>query len=402
MLETTDASDLFKQSYSRGIILFFYGLAWIIAALGGYILLDSFLASGSGVGAILLTATVTSALAGAIGGATAMLARLYKQIAITLTFQHEKMASYLWQPFIGMGIGMAVLYIVVIPPSLLVNFVIQGEFQFVEMLVKPSFVAIQILLSWTGGFYQREGLAKIRTLALRTEPIVQSPDSIDKDSPTFYKDWVDYHRNMTRWSYTWGLFLFFYGLLWLFGMVAGYLLTAAQIAAFQSGSHTVALMLMLNAWPAAAAGAVGGVFNLFKDLYRHISVKQDFHRQHLMSYLVQPVIGLVLGMVMYFLVASGYLVIRNDDGSTMTVGSEAVFALQLLLGWIAGFRQHTVTDFIQKLIKDIVAFFKRAGRILLNPKNWFDKVKRERALREAAESPSVFAAIDEDTADSVW
>ena len=59
-------------------------------------------------------------------------------------------------------------------------------------------------------------------------------------------------------------------------------------------------LVFLAALPVAAAGGLDGVVNLFKELYEHVSVAQDFHRQQVMSYLVQPVIGFILGLAMYF------------------------------------------------------------------------------------------------------
>ncbi len=406
MLGTNEASNLFRQTYPRGMLVFFYGFIWIIAALAGYILLDSFVAPDNSVGMILVTATVTSALAGAVGGATAMLSRLHQHMSISQNFQNQSLGSYLLQPVIGIVVGVIVLYLIVILPALLFNYAIHREFLFVETVTSPVFVALQILLSWTGGFYQRQGLEQIKSLTKSDTIPELEPEDFDEDAPFHFKDVYTYQRNMFRWSYTWGLFIFFYGIFWLVILTVTYLMASDLFATLEAGSHTTAAALILAAWPAAAAGGMGGTFGLFKDLYNHVSIKQDFHRQHLMSYLVQPIVGFMLGFLMYFLLASGFLAISNDDGSTMAVGSGAVIMLQLLLGWIAGFRQQTVTDLIQRLIQSLISIFKRLGRKLMsNPLGWFKKAERDKILADIAEEQerSVFSSIDpDDPPDFVW
>jgi hypothetical protein len=350
-----------------------------------------------------VVATWTSALAGGIGGTTAMLGRLYRHVSFERDIHNQPIRPYLLKPVVGVVAGIIVLYVVAIPGAFLIYFAVNRELVVQEILTTSTFVALQILLGWAAGFYQREGIEKIKSAA-RGDKVDFEIESFDKDSPFHYKDVVQYERNLRRWSYTWGLFIFFYGIAWLTGLAMALLLTREQVANLESSSYTVTTALILSAWPAAAAGAVGGVFSIFRYLYEHVSLKQDFHRQHLMSYLVEPVIGFVLGLVMFFLFASGYLTLTNDDGSQMTTAPTAVLTLQLLLGWIAGFRQQTVTDFVQRLIRGLIAFFKRVIRLLLNPKAWFKKVEREKMLTEIAEERSVFSSLGpEDTpSGQVW
>ena len=148
---------------------------------------------------------------------------------------------------------------------------------------------------------------------------------------------------------------------------------------------------------------MGGVCSLWYDLYWHVSVKQDFHRQHLMSYLVRPIIGFVFGFVMYFLLASGYLTFASEDGEPRVVDSATVIMVQLLLGWIAGFRQQTVSDSVQGLIQELVSLFKRAVR-LLNPVTWFKKAQQEEVLDDIAAQRSLFSGISfgEDSENRKW
>ncbi len=394
MVSTNDTSNLFRQTYTRGLVILFYGLIWLAVILAGYIFLDPFFASSGGAAMTLVIATWASALAGGMGGTSVMLSRLYRHMAIEQDFRNQGLVSYLLQPIIGVVIGGVVLYLIVIPAALIVNFAVRREFLFEAVLTSSTFVAIQILLSWVGGFYQQQGLEKIKSLAQSGKVADQSLESLDKDSSSYYKDSFFYRQTMFRWSYTWGLFIFFYGILWLVGLAIAYLATTGLVSGLEGSSHTKVTALVLAAWPVAAAGGIGGVFSLLKDLHEHVSIKQDFHRRHLMAYLVKPITGFALGFAMFFLLASGYLAIRNEDGNQIAIDSGSVVMLQLLLGWIAGFRQQTVTDFIHQLIQSIVSFFKRIGHILItDPKALFKKAGRDKVLKEIAEDTSLFSEI---------
>jgi hypothetical protein len=108
-----------------------------------------------------------------------------------------------------------------------------------------------------------------------------------------------------------------------------------------------------------------------------------------MSYLVQPIIGFVFGLVVYLLLASGYLVITTERGNTGVVDSSAVIMLQLLLGWIAGFRQQYVTDWTQQLIQHLVSVIKSI-LAALHPRNWFNKASRDEALSQLGQEGDLF------------
>ena len=391
MVGSTAGQNLFRKSYTRGLILFFYGLLWLIATLAAYIGLDSLFSAGS---SSLVMATWAAALAGGLGGATAMLSRLYRHVSIEQDILEQSVLSYLIQPVIGLIAGVLVLYIVSIPIALVINFVVSREILFADILASSSFTATQMLLAWIAGFYQRRGLDKIRSMTRSSgkekqlAPVKQT-EELDEDAPFYFKAWFQRHRQMIRWSYTWGVFLFAYAIVWLVGLVVLFLATEGIAASLESSSQTAATSLILAAWPAAAAGALGGVCSLLYDLYRHVSIEQDFHRQHLMSYLVQPIVGLVFGLIIYLLLASGYLVITAERGSTGVVDSPTVIMIQMLLGWIAGFRQQYITDWTQALIQHLVSLVKSMLAVL-HPRNWFNRASRDEALTQVGQETDLF------------
>src|SRR6185503_18783338 len=90
-------------------------------------------------------------------------------------------------------------------------------------------------------------------------------------------------RNLKRWSYTWGSFVFFYALAWLVFFISAIVFTAninstVQTFAGQSGGLAAAS----TAWYSALAGGIGGVIGILYSLYWRVAVKQNFDRQYLM------------------------------------------------------------------------------------------------------------------------
>lgn len=395
----TEAS-LFKESYTRGLALMIYGVIWLLVMLVGLLLTGLLFGSGSNAVIRLLAAVYASALVGAMGGATAMLIHLYKDVSIKQNFPQQSTFTYAIQPVIGMMAGVLMLLIITLPATLLINFARSGQLLFAETFASSTLVAIQILLAWVAGFYQRKGLGKAKALLSKEDnekeqvdppqepPLFPAP--INTDDPLSFKVLARQQREMVRWSFTWGLFIFLYGVVWMLVLVGGYLAAAdwGQEAAAQS----IVVSLVLAAWPVAIAGGVGGVVGMYNDLYQHISYKKDFHRQFLMAYLVQPIIGLMYGGVMYFFIAAGYLAIDsvvNPDNPATVVDSLTVIMAQMVLGLVAGFRQQSITRLIQKLIRDIVTFVKLVGK-LLHPKNLFKKANRDKILAEIGEQTSLF------------
>jgi hypothetical protein len=76
MIAADDPNDLFRRSYRRGLAVFGYGLVWLIALPIGFRQIDQLFGTGGTTAEILLAATIASALAGSLGGATAMLQHL--------------------------------------------------------------------------------------------------------------------------------------------------------------------------------------------------------------------------------------------------------------------------------------------------------------------------------------
>jgi hypothetical protein len=156
-------------------------------------------------------------------------------------------------------------------------------------------------------------------------------------------------QNRKRWSYTWGTFVLVYALVWLALFVTGIVLTGninelVQRFAGESGGLTAAS----TAWYSALAGGIGGVIGILYSLYWRVAFKQNFDRQYIMYYLVQPIMGFFLGAVTHLIISAGFLTFSSTG-----VMSEITVILQMVIGFIAGFRQRVVYLMIDKLVQKI-------------------------------------------------
>ena len=126
--------------------------------------------------------------------------------------------------------------------------------------------------------------------------------------------------------------------------LAGWLTRIANIGVANAAA-------ILNIYPILNTmmwGAIGGVVGALYSLWWHISEQQDFDRHYLMWYLVQPMLGLVLGGIVFLLMAGGFLLLQvnlqDPDAST------AARLLPYLTAVLAGFRQNFVYEQFNRLI----------------------------------------------------
>jgi hypothetical protein len=198
----------------------------------------------------------------------------------------------------------------------------------------------------------------LSTLRRAQDLVFEAPHQYDEAlySVATIRAMIARKRNIRRWSYTWGLFVFFYALAALGVFVAGYLLSNMMNTMFISGNES--LKAVAAAWFAALAGGVGGSLGILYSLYWHVAFKQDFDKQYIMYYLVQPVMGFFLGFAVYFIIASGFLLVNfainsGTNTSSDVLSATTVIAIQVLLGFIAGFRQRFVLEMIDKIVQRV-------------------------------------------------
>ncbi len=144
-------------------------------------------------------------------------------------------------------------------------------------------------------------------------------------------------RRLWRWSYTYGLFVFIWGIAWL----------GLYLWALTDGRGYSARVVppgYEGIWEPIMWGGLGGVCGIFYSLYWHVAIKRDFDRQYVMWYLVQPLLGSMIGMIIYMIITVGFLTIQGTP-------TPANPLFTYLLAFIAGFRQRFFLELIDRIVQ---------------------------------------------------
>ncbi len=137
---------------------------------------------------------------------------------------------------------------------------------------------------------------------------------------------------------------------WLLVLLLG-LIFAGPLTTLIAGSDRVTGPALLNVYPIINTmiwGGIGGIVGALYTLWWHISREQDFDRNYLMWYMVQPLMGLVLGGIIFLIMAGGFLIINvNLTDETASTGARL---LPYLAAVLAGFRQNFIYEQFDRLI----------------------------------------------------
>ncbi len=137
---------------------------------------------------------------------------------------------------------------------------------------------------------------------------------------------------------------------WLLVLLLG-LIFAGPLTTLITGSDRVTGPALLNVYPIINTmiwGGIGGIVGALYTLWWHISREQDFDRNYLMWYMVQPLMGLVLGGIIFLIMAGGFLIINvNLTDDTASTGARL---LPYLAAVLAGFRQNFIYEQFDRLI----------------------------------------------------
>ncbi len=147
-----------------------------------------------------------------------------------------------------------------------------------------------------------------------------------------------------------GLGLLFYQVAWaallLAGLVMAVPLTTALNRLGSMSGPTAADIFPF--WSTMMWGGIGGVIGALYMLWWHVADRQDFDGQYSLWYLVQPVMGMVLGGIMFLVLAAGFLVVQVD--LTDAQAATAARLLPYLVAVLAGFRQNWVYEQLERLM----------------------------------------------------
>jgi hypothetical protein len=142
--------------------------------------------------------------------------------------------------------------------------------------------------------------------------------------------------------------VFVYEVVWLglllLGLVGATPLTGLMTRAGSIAGATASDLFPF--WNTLMWGGIGGVIGALYALWWHVSDQQDFDRQYLMWYLVQPIMGVVLGGIVFLLLTGGFLLLQIQP-SEPNAGARL---LPYLVAVLAGFRQNFIYGQFDRLI----------------------------------------------------
>ncbi|MCB0208568.1 MAG: hypothetical protein KDJ52_04545 [Anaerolineae bacterium] len=156
-------------------------------------------------------------------------------------------------------------------------------------------------------------------------------------------------RMRRQWAYTWGLMVFFYAVIWFVILAMGFFVDLKRLSEgliyIAEGYTTI--------WYVALAGGLGGVVAVLYDLSEDMS-KNQFERQKVMLYLIHPVTGLILGVLMFFVANTGFLVFGNATLGVESRNFSSPQILLIVLAWLAGFRQLDIYQLIDQILARVL------------------------------------------------
>jgi hypothetical protein len=164
-------------------------------------------------------------------------------------------------------------------------------------------------------------------------------------------------EKVRQWSKSWGVWLRTYLIIWLI------LLTTVSLFTLQV--EAVAVEFVPD-WMAATFlpgffGGFGGVVGALWVLIKHTTRRRDFDPIHAPWYIVNPFLGIALGVLTYLVIRGGGVVLGNLAGinsdasftSTAEAGATSRLLLYLLCA-IVGFNQNVLWRLISRVMKAVL------------------------------------------------
>jgi len=160
-----------------------------------------------------------------------------------------------------------------------------------------------------------------------------------------------------EWGNTYGLRILGYEVAWFVFFLATFFWALVardgimNWLSYWTGTSVTApyLLLALPFWTNLVWGGIGGVVGALYSLWWHVSEVQDFDKQYAMWYLVQPIMGMILGGIVYLVISTGFLALQGQP-----VAADAGVATQLfpaLIATLGGFRQKFVYELLERIIR---------------------------------------------------
>ncbi len=172
----------------------------------------------------------------------------------------------------------------------------------------------------------------------------------------FVRAHIERHRLSEEWGRVYGRRLLLYELAWLVLFLGAFIFVQlgqnyinAWISALIGPSSVNYAAILIPFLISLMWGGIGGVVGALYSLWWHVAQKQDFDRRYTMWYLVQPIMGFVLGGIVYLIITTGFLALQGTVPSAESaVGVQLFPALVAVLG---GFRQQFVYELLERIIR---------------------------------------------------
>jgi len=214
-----------------------------------------------------------------------------------------------------------------------------------------------------------EGLEEALSMLREARDItIERPRQFDEAEYRVAKVRAMLERRKTsgRWSVIYGYPVLLYELVWLLLLLGSLLFDhslavyIANITGMNFSDLTVPLSMehVFPLWNTMTWGGIGGVVGSLYSLYWHAAFVKDFDRQYVMNYIVQPVMGIILGGIMYLIIAAGFISVQVLTAQAPTVeqaaqamATPAVRAFHSVVACIAGFRNRFVYELLDKIVQ---------------------------------------------------
>ncbi len=168
---------------------------------------------------------------------------------------------------------------------------------------------------------------------------------------------VTRYRQSEEWGRVYGTRLLIYEIAWLFVLLTGFvLLQLGQTrllgwvnSQLGPGADTTFTAVIVPFLTALMWGGIGGVVGALYSLWWHVSHLQDFDKRYTMWYLVQPIMGFILGGLVFLIIGTGFLVLQGTVPSPENARGIQLFPP--LVAALGGFRQKFVYELLERIIR---------------------------------------------------
>jgi hypothetical protein len=140
--------------------------------------------------------------------------------------------------------------------------------------------------------------------------------------------------------------VFIYGVFWLLVFGAGIAVSAFGLVGRWLTSLGLSEQIITTAsglFLSVTSGGLGAVMGLLYSLNKHAAIQQDFDRQFLLWYYVQPFLGMLMGVIVNLFLLAGVILVDATGPAVQAIGA--------LLAIATAFRQNYVYAWLESLLR---------------------------------------------------